>query len=73
MTFDFASVILSKAELKESGEMLLDGEDCHGVVLWMDYALTETVTTSTGLKHVSSNTIVNLCKLSIFCLFYFVF
>lgn len=57
MSFDFAARIPSKSLLLDSGEIELTGQQgpCHAVVLWMDYELTDTIRTTTGLKQVSAS------------------
>ena len=54
MTFDLYSDIPRNAKLRESGEIVLkqNSAPCHGVVLWMDYMLTDALTVSTGLLKV---------------------
>lgn len=54
MTFDLSTPIPEKAKLKESGEISLfaDSSPCHGVVLWMEYSLTDDHVVSTGLVKV---------------------
>ncbi|KAM8947509.1 protein arginine N-methyltransferase 7 [Pelodytes ibericus] len=53
MTFDFREPVPSE-EMKSEGSMnLVRSGECHGVVLWMEYQLTEDVSVSTGLLGVS--------------------
>ena len=55
MTFDFSAPILRNSSLKVGGDIPLNQRDgpCHAVVMWMDYELADTVSTSTGLRCVS--------------------
>ena len=55
MNFDLTSNVPEKAVLKVEGEMTLNdlNKPCHGVVLWMEYHLTDARTSSGGLVKVS--------------------
>ena len=59
MTFDLYSPIVDKAKLRGNGEIVLNQNSapCHGVVLWMDYMLTDKLSVSTGLLKVKHRTI----------------
>lgn len=61
MTFDLSSEIHSKGYIRAEGSIILNepSEPCQGVVLWMDYLLTEGHTISTGLLEVGANSDVN--------------
>ena len=54
LTFDLTNSVPEKATLKVEGEIALNdlNKPCHGVVLWMDYHLTETLSSSGGLLKV---------------------
>ena len=55
MNFDLTSNVPEKAVLKVEGEMTLNdlNKPCHGVVLWMEYHLTDAWSSSGGLMKVS--------------------
>ena len=55
LTFDLTTDVPEKAVLKNEGEIPLNdlNKPCHGVVLWMDYRLTDARTASGGLLKVS--------------------
>ncbi|XP_063801426.1 protein arginine N-methyltransferase 7 isoform X2 [Pseudophryne corroboree] len=56
MTFDFRETVPTD-DMKAEGSMnLVRSGRCHGVVLWMEYKLTEDISVSTGLLRVDDET-----------------
>lgn len=49
MTFDFTQCVPQKPISSQGSLPLLRSGRCHGVVMWMEYHLTEDITVSTGL------------------------
>ncbi|XP_018421871.1 PREDICTED: protein arginine N-methyltransferase 7 [Nanorana parkeri] len=54
MTFDFRKTIPVNDVKSEGSVSLVRSGRCHGVVLWMEYQLTEDISVSTGLLEVSN-------------------
>ena len=54
MNFDLTCPVPENTTLSANGSMVLNtlNETCHGVVLWMDYQLTDEITSTTGLLKV---------------------
>ena len=54
MNFDLSCPVPENTTLSASGSMMLNdlSKTCHGVVLWMDYQLTDELVSTTGLLKV---------------------
>ena len=54
LTFDLTNPVPEKATLKVEGEIVLNdfNKPCHGVALWMEYHLTDSLSSSGGLLKV---------------------
>ena len=54
MNFDLTCPVPENTTQSVNGSMVLNtlNETCHGVVLWMDYQLTDEITSTTGLLKV---------------------
>ena len=54
MNFDLTCPVPENTTLSVNGSMMLNtlNETCHGVVLWMDYQLTDEIASTTGLLKV---------------------
>ena len=54
MNFDLTCSVPENTTLSVNGSMVLNNlnKTCHGVVLWMDYQLTDDITSTTGLLKV---------------------
>ena len=63
MSFDMSGLIQDKTSFKEEGEITLyeQPSPCQGVVLWMDYVLTDKLVMSTGLLEVGQS-LRSVCK-----------